>query len=268
MIKKINSLLKLDKPLVIFDLETTGLILTMDKIIEIAYIKIFPNGRVMKDDIFINPEMEISKESTEIHGITNDDVAQMPPFRGKAKELFDVFAGSYYGGFNVINFDLPMLKREFIRVGMDFEFTPNDIVDSKMIYHYMEPRTLSAAYKYYCGKEHVDAHSAIADVEVTAEILVNQLEKYQEAQDWEFLHRIHQTSDDRYVDNERKFYWRNGEAYFSFSKYKDTPLAEVAKTDIGFLQWIMTADFSDETKNIVEKALGGEFPKKIIKVDG
>lgn len=267
MNNRIIQLLKLDKPLVIFDLETTGLVMTMDKIIEVAYIKIFPNGRMMKDDMFLNPEMEISKEATEIHGITDEDVASMPTFRDKAKDLWEVFNGCYFGGFNVVNFDLPMLKREFIRVGMDFEYNTKDIVDSKMIFHYMEPRTLSAAYKYYCNKEHINAHSAIADVEATAEILVSQLEKYQEAQDWEFINKIHQSSDDRFVDNERKFYWRNGEAYFSFSKHKDTPLSEVAKTDPGFLQWIMTADFSDETKNIVRKALGGEFPKKIIKVD-
>jgi DNA polymerase III subunit epsilon len=149
---------------------------------------------------------------------------------------------------------------------MDFEYTSDVIIDSKVIFHYMEPRTLSAAYRYYCDKEHEAAHSAIGDVEVTAEILMKQLEKYQEASDMAFINRIHSSSDDRFVDNERKFYWRNGEAYFSFSKHKDAPLSEVVKTDPGFLQWVMGADFSDETKEIVKKALGGEFPKKKIKI--
>jgi DNA polymerase III subunit epsilon len=107
--------LKLSKPLVIFDLETTGLVLSMDKIIEVAYIKIMPNGRILKDNLFLNPEMEISKEASEVHGITDADVANMPTFRDKAKEMWDVFNDCYYGGFNVVNFDLPMLKREFIR---------------------------------------------------------------------------------------------------------------------------------------------------------
>lgn len=267
MFNKINKLIKLEKPLVVFDIESTGLILSVDKIVEIAYIKYLPNGRTIKDDIFLNPEMNISLESSAIHGITNEDVASMPTFRDKAKELWDVFQDSHYGGFNIIQFDLPMLKREFLRVGMNFEFKTDDIIDSKTIFHYMEPRTLSAAYRFYCNKEHDDAHSAIADVEVTTEILINQLEKYQEIHDWNFLNKIHHSSDDRFVDNDRKFYWRDSEAYFSFSKHKDTPLSEVAKIDPGFLQWIMTADFSDETKNIVQKALGGEFPKKIIKLE-
>lgn len=267
MFNKINSLLKLKKPLVVFDLETTGLILSIDKIIEIAYVKYMPNGRTIKDDIFLNPEMSISKESSEVHGITDDDVAGMPTFREKAKDLWDIFQNSYYGGFNVIGFDLPMLKREFLRVGMDFEYSNDDIIDSKTIFHQMEPRTLEAAYRYYCNKEHINAHSAIADVEASAEILIKQLEKYQEVRDWGFVNKIHSASSDRFVDNDRKFYWRDGEAYFSFSKHKDSPLSEVAMIDPGFLQWIMTADFSDETKNIVKKALGGEFPKKIVKLD-
>lgn len=267
MFNKINKFLKLDKPLVIFDLETTGLVLSMDKIIEIAYIKYLPNGRVIKDDIFLNPEMPISRESTEVHGITNDDVADKPTFKEKAQEFWDIFQNSYYGGFNIINFDLPMLKREFIRCGIDFDYTNKDIIDSKTIYHYMEPRTLSAALKYYCNKDHDNAHNALADVEATAEILACQMEKYNEIHDWDFVRKIHSTSDDRYVDNERKFYWRDGEAYFSFSKHKDTPLSEVAKTDPSFLQWIVSADFSEETKDIIKKALQGEFPKKIIKLN-
>ena len=155
-----------------------------------------------------------------------------------------------------------MLKREFIRVGRDFSYEREDIIDSKQIFHYMEPRTLSAAYKYYCQKEHVDAHNAMADVESATEILVKQLEKYKAIRDWNFIKEINQIKGERWVDNERKFYWRNGEAYFSFSKYKDVALTKVVEIDAGFLRWILSANFSDETKNIISEALNGKFPKK------
>ncbi len=260
--KKIVELIKLDKPLIIFDLETTGLALSMDKIIQMAYIKIMLNGRVVKGSIFLNPEIEVSEEATVIHGITNEQLNDQPTFKDKAQELWDLFNGCYYSGYNVIGFDLPMLKREFVRVGRDFSYSLDDIIDSKQIYHYMEPRTLSAAYKYYCRKEHVGAHDAMVDVEAAAEVLARQLEKYKEARDWDFIHNINKVDEERWVDNDRKFYWRNGEAYFAFSKHKDISLAKVAETDSGFLRWILSANFSDETKTIVEKALEGNFPQK------
>lgn len=262
MPNKIIEYLKLDKPLVVFDLETTGLAISIDRIIEIAYLKIMPNGVTFKGEMLLNPEMEIPSEATAIHGISNDDVKGKPTFKEKAQEVWEIFNDCAYGGFNVINFDLPMLRREFLRAGMDFDYAQAKIIDSKILYHYMEPRTLSAAYKYYCNKEHTNSHSAVSDVLVTSEILHQQLEKYQEARDWNFITKIHHADHDRYVDNERKFYWRNGEAYFAFSKYKDTPLAQVMKADPGFLEWILRADFSEDTKNIITKALNGEFPTK------
>jgi DNA polymerase-3 subunit epsilon len=261
-LEKIPKLLELKKPLIIFDLETTGLIMSTDRIIEIAYLKIFPDGRVIRDDLFLNPEMNITAEASAVHGLKNEDVAMMPKFKEKAAELWEVFRDCYYSGFNVVGFDLPLLKREFLRFGYDFVYVKKDIIDAKQIYHFMEPRTLSAAYKFYCGKEHIDAHSAIADVEVTAEILEKQLETYREVADWEFINKIHTANDDKYVDNERKFYWREGEAYFTFSKFRDQSLESVARTEPGFLNWILTADFSEEVKSIVRKAMLGEFPKK------
>ena len=262
MPEKINKILQLDKPLIIFDLETTGLSLSMDKIIEIAYVKIFPDGRMKEDDIFLNPEMKISDESVAVHGIRNEDLEGKKIFRDVAQELWDVFSDCYYGGYNIINFDLPILRREFLRVGYDFDYHNSRLLDSKLIYNYMEPRTLSAAYKYYCDKEHYDAHSALSDVKVTAEIFSRQLDKYEEIRDWEFLNKIHKSSNERFVDNDRKFYWRDGQAHFSFSKYRDMSLAKVAQIDPSFLRWISEADFSEETKNIVKKALAGIFPVK------
>jgi len=261
--KPIFDQLKLDKPIIIFDLETTGLIMTMDRIVELAYIKIFPNGKVVKEDIYLNPEMKISEESKAIHGITDEQVADKPTFKDKAQEFWDIFANCYYSGFNVISFDLPLLKREFVRVGMDFQYETDDIVDAKTIYHEMEKRTLSAAYRYYCKKEHNNAHNALADVDVTAEILVKQIEMYKDILDSEYIKKIHSNSNmDRFVDGDRKFYWRDGEAYFSFSKHKDIPLKKVVETDPGFLKWMLEADFSEGTKDIIKKALKGEFPEK------
>ncbi len=259
---KIPKLLKLDKPLVVFDVETTGLSLSVDRIIEIAYLKIFPDGRMLKDDIFLNPEIKISEEAVAVHGITDEQVAGEATFKDVARDLWGIFENSYYSGFNIIGFDLPILKREFLRAGMNFEYHSSDVVDSKVIYNYMEPRTLSAAYKNYCGKDHYDAHSALADVEATAEVLEAQLEKYEEIRDWDFIKKIHYARDERFVDNDRKFYWRNGEAHFSFSKYRDVSLAKVVRIDPGFLEWILNSDFSEETKNIVARALDGKFPEK------
>jgi DNA polymerase III subunit epsilon len=258
----ISQYLKLDRPLVIFDTETTGLIMSMDRIIELGYIKIDNDGRITKDDLYLNPEMAISEESMAVHGITDEQVKDKPTFRDKAKDLWEIFRDCYYGGFNVIDFDLPILKREFLRAGIDFTYTKDDIIDSKQIFHYMEPRTLSAAYKFYCGKEHTDAHNALADVEASAEVLVKQLEKYKEARDLNFLRDLNKVDSSKWVDNDRKFYWRSGQAYFAFSKHKDEPLSKVAEFDRDFLKWILSADFSEETKLIIEQALDGKFPEK------
>lgn len=262
MPNKIPELIKLEKPLVIFDLETTGLSVNLDRIVEIAYLKIWPDGKVLKNDLLLNPEMKIPAEASAIHGIFDEKVEGQPTFKEKAGEFWEIFKDCSYSGFNVMTFDLPMLKREFLRAGKDFDYSSAKIIDAKVIYHIMEPRNLAAAYKFYCQKELLDAHNALADVEATAKILAKQLEKYGETRDWDFIYKIHHASDDRFVDNDRKFYWRSGEAYFAFSKNKDRSLAEVAAEDPGFLKWILGADFSEETKEIVRKALDGEMPKK------
>jgi len=258
----IGKYLKLDKPLIFFDIETTGLILSMDRIIELAYIKIMANNLIAKGDSCFNPEIEISEESVAIHGITNERVKNEPAFKTKAKELWELFNNCYYGGFNVIEFDLPILKREFLRVGIDFSYSKDDIIDSKQIYHYMEPRTLSAAYRFYCNKELKGAHSAAVDVEAAANVLAKQLKKYKEARDLNFLRCINSVDNTKWVDNDRKFYWRSGQAHFAFSKYRDAPLSKVLEIDRPFLEWILTAEFSEETKLIIRKALEGELPKK------
>jgi len=262
MNNKIFSYLKITKPIIIFDLETTGLAINSDRILELAYIKMWPDGQMVKDDLLINPQVSIPKESSDVHGIKEEDVASAPTFQDLATDLFKVFDNCVYSGFNVVRFDLPMLKREFLRHGVSFDFSNDQIIDASVIFSNKEPRTLSAAYKFYCNKEHADAHRALADVEVTLEVLAGQLSKYDDMQDWEAVKKIHTKSDSRFVDSDRRFYWRNGEAYFAFSKHKDQSLAHITKFEPGFLSWILNADFSDETKSIIRKAQNGEFPKK------
>ena len=254
-LKKIFKLLKLDKPLVIFDTETTGIAISTDKIVELAYVKIWNNGRIKKSNMIINPEIKITPEASSIHSIRDSDVKDKPKFRDVSQELWEVFYDCYYGGFNIMDFDLPILRREFIRVGMDFDYNFNQIIDSKQIYDYMFPRNLSSAYEYYCKKEFKHYHTALLDAEVAAEILAKQLEKYKVARKWEFINNIHQIDEDNSHDGTRKFYWLNGEAYFAFSKHKDKSLVSVVKEDPKFLEWILTAEFSKETKNIIRLAL-------------
>lgn len=257
--KKIAKNIELDKPLIIFDIEATGLSLSADKIITLAYIKIWKNGRVKKDEIFFNPDIKITPEATAVHGIRDEDTKDAPMFKEKAQELWDLFSKSYYAGYNVMEFDLPMLRREFIRVGMDFEYRDEDIIDSKVIYRYLSPRTLSSAYRHYCGKELKPINRAIFDTETAAEILLKQLERYNEVKNWDFIRRIHKpkiNNDEEEIS--RKFYWVGGETYLAFSKYKDRKLADIVKTDPEFLNWILEADFSEDTKNIVRNALKKE----------
>ena len=253
--KKLTKFLKLDKPLVIFDIETTGLNISSDKIVEIAYIKIWENGRTKKDDMLFNPEIKISLEAVAVHGIRNRDVKDKLKFRDKAQELWEVFNDSYYSGFNIINFDLPILRREFIRCGMDFEYSTKQIIDTREIFLKMVPRTLTTTYEYYCHKQFKEWHTALNDTDAATEILVKQLEKYKEIQDWEFINKIHKSEQDENIDGTRKFYWLRGEAYFAFSKYRDHRLKDVAREDPKFIEWMLSADFNKEVKNIAKKAL-------------
>jgi DNA polymerase III subunit epsilon len=246
--------------LVIFEIKTTGIAVSSDKIFEIAYLKIFPNGRFKKDSFYLNPEIELSDISSVIHNIKNEDLLKEATFRKRSRELWDIFYDCFYCGFSIVDFDLLILRREFIRLGLDFDYSFNDIIDLKFIFNYMEPRTLSAAYKHFCKKEHISVHHALKDVEVAAEIFEAQIDKYEEIRSINFINEIHNPNNERSMEHESKFYWRQGEAYFNFSKYKDSPLSEVAIYDSEFLEWILKADFSVQVKNIVRKALRGLPP--------
>jgi len=260
--QKLIRLLNLDKPLVIFDMETTGKGISVDKIIKIAYIKIYADSKIKKDVFFLDPEVKINPEAIAVHGIRNREVIGRPTFKERSQEIWETFYGCYYGGFNILNFDLPILRREFARIGMDFDYDPNQIIDSKELFHYMEPRTISMAYSYYCGKERKEARDVAAQVEISADILLKQMEKYAVARNADFLQRVHQLKNDNDNDSSSKFYWVNGEPYFAFSKYINRPVSEIVKKDPPFLNWIIEADFGEDTKNIIKQALVEEKKKK------
>lgn len=193
----IAEYLPLERPLIIFDLETTGLAVGEDKIIEIAYEKILPSGEVIAYCQRINPGKSIPEVATSINGISDKDVADAPSFATLCYDLWNTFEGADVGGFNITGFDLPFLRGEFASVGKTFDFASKKILDAKILYHKMSardmvaPRNLSAAYKFYCGKEHTTAHTGAGDVRATIEILEQQLERHPEFRSWEYIAELH-----------------------------------------------------------------------------
>ena len=243
--------LKLQNPLIFFDLETTGVNASKDRIVEISYIKLMPNGTEVEKTLRINPEMHIPEEATAVHGITDADVADKPRFKDIAKELARVFEGCDIAGFNSNRFDVPLLAEEFLRADVDVDFSRRRFVDVQTIFHKMEQRTLSAAYKFYCGKDLDDAHSANADTRATYEVLKAQLDKYPSLQnDIDFLSKF--STHNRNVDLAgRIVYNDNNVEVFNFGKYKGIPVEEVLKTDSGYFGWILNGDFPQNTKKVL-----------------
>ena len=243
--------LKLQNPLIFFDLETTGVNASKDRIVEISYIKLMPNGTEVEKTLRINPEMHIPEEATSVHGITDADVADKPRFKDIAKELARVFEGCDIAGFNSNRFDVPLLAEEFLRADVDVDFSRRRFVDVQTIFHKMEQRTLSAAYKFYCGKDLDDAHSANADTRATYEVLKAQLDKYPSLQnDIDFLSKF--STHNRNVDLAgRIVYNDNNVEVFNFGKYKGIPVEEVLKTDSGYFGWILNGDFPQNTKKVL-----------------
>lgn len=193
----ISQLLPLDRPLVVFDLETTGLATGEDRIIELAYEKILPSGEIIANVHRINPGRPIPEEATMVNGIRDEDVAHAPSFAKLSYDFWTMFDGADVAGFNIVGFDLPMLKAEFARVGKNFDLTARKILDAKVLYHskvardMFAPRNLTAAYKFYCDKDHIDAHTGAADVRATVEVLEEQLKRYPELRDWRVIADLH-----------------------------------------------------------------------------
>ncbi len=245
--------LNLKNPLVFFDLETTGTDIVHDRIVEISYLKVFPNGNETMRTLRINPEMHIPEASTAVHGITDDDVSNCPTFKESAKEIARDFEGSDIAGFNSNRFDVPLLAEEFLRAGVDIDLNRHRFIDVQVIFHKMEQRTLTAAYKLYCGKDLTDAHSADGDTRATYEVLQAQLDRYPELQnDMEWLSQF--SSFTRNVDFAGRIVRNDkGQEVFNFGKYKDMPVTEVFRRDPGYYSWILQGDFALNTKQVLTR---------------
>ena len=240
--------LKLERPIVFFDLETTGTNITRDRIVELSYIKVYPDGREEEKSRRLNPEMHIPEESTAIHHITDADVAGEPTFRQIASSLAQQLSNCDIAGFNSNRFDVPLLDQEFERVGIDFDISRARMIDVQTIYHKKEPRTLVAAYKYYCGKDLEAAHSALADTRATMEVLLAQLERYDDVPT-EVGALAEYASANRNVDiMGRMIYDDKGREVINFGKYKGRLAEDVLRSDNGYYSWIMGGDFPRNTK--------------------
>lgn len=241
----------MQNPLIFFDLETTGLNVSKDRIIEMSYIKVMPNGVEESKTILINPEMHIPEESTAIHGIKDEDVKDAPRFKEVAKELARVFQGCDIAGFNSNRFDIPMLMEEFLRANVEIDLGKHRFVDVQTIFHKMEQRNLVAAYRFYCGKELENAHSASADTLATYEVLKAQLDRYPNLENnIAFLSNF--SSQNRNVDLAGRIVYNDQNVeVFNFGKYKGVPVAEVLQKDSGYFGWLMNGDFPQNTKNVL-----------------
>ena len=243
--------LKLKNPLIFFDLETTGIDISKDRIVELSYLKIDINGNEKSKTMRINPEMPIPPESTAIHGITDDDVKDAPTFNSIAKNLAKEIEGCDLAGYNSNRFDIPLIAEEFLRSGVDIDMKRKKLIDVQVIFHKMEQRTLSAAYKFYCDKDLTNAHSAEADTRATYEILKSQLDRYAELQnDMGSLAEF--SSHTRNVDFAGRIVLdEKDREVFNFGKYKGQTVDDVLKKDPAYYSWIQNSDFPLYTKKVL-----------------
>lgn len=243
--------LNLTKPICFFDLETTGINVSKDRIVEIAILKVYPSGEKESRTWLVNPEIPIPPETTAIHGITDEDVEDKPTFKELAPQVVQMIEGSDVAGFNSNRFDIPLLAEELLRVGQDLDLKKCRPIDVQVIFHKMEPRNLSAAYKFYCDKDLINAHSAEADTLATYEILKAQIAKYEELENSiDFLSEYSQHFENAdfagFIG-----YDDDGHEIFKFGKYKGKKVEDVLEKDKGYFGWLQNADFPLYTKKVL-----------------
>lgn len=255
--------LNLTKPICFFDLETTGVNISKDRIVEISILKVYPDGKEEGRTWLVNPEMIIPKEVIAIHGITNEKVANEPTFKALAKEINTMIKGCDLGGFNSNRFDIPLLAEEMLRAEMDFDMKNRVSVDVQTIFHKLEQRTLVAAYKFYCDKDLEDAHSAEADTNATFEVLKAQIEKYSELKnDTNFLADF--SSRKKFADFAGFIvYNKADEECFSFGKHKNKRVVDVLESEPGYFGWLLNADFPLYTKKVLTAIKLRSFNNKL-----
>ena len=254
-------MLELSRPLVVFDIESTGTNPQRDRIVELAVIKIFPDGQMQNTVRRLYPEMPIPPAATEIHHITDEDVKDCPPFSCIADKLFNYLEDCDLAGYNIQGFDIPLLENEFKRVGLDLNTASRRVIDADTLFCKLYPRTLTAAYKFFCGKDLEGAHGAAADTAATWEVLLGQLEKHPELpREIAELAQYSNNSDPDAIDRNRRFKFNGDEAVVNFGKYSGRTLRDIAENEPGFLRWIIKSDFPDDVKNIAQNALMGKFP--------
>lgn len=246
--------LNLKRPIIFFDLETTGLDIAKDRIVELCYIRVEPNGNEEARSMRINPEMHIPEVASSVHGITDDDVKDCPTFADVAPQLAATFEGCDLAGFNSNWFDLPLLAEEFMKAGVNIDLSHVQAIDVQNIYHKLEKRTLAAAYKFYCGRDLENAHSALADTQATYEVLQAQLDHYPNdlQNDVDFLAEFSRMN--RNIDFAGRFvYDESGKELINFGKYKGKAIKDVLSRDPGYYSWIMQGDFTLNTKQVLTK---------------
>lgn len=253
--------LKLARPLVVLDLETTGTWVEKDRIVEIALLRCLPGGGAELFASRVNPGIPIPPRVSLITGITDDDVKEAPPFKTIAPQVVEFIGESDLGGFNVERFDLIILERELYEAGFKFDWHPRAIFDAQKVYHLNERRDLKAAYRFYCDKDLQNSHTAQGDVEATVEILAAQVAKYAKPEEGlEGLKDFEYQRMDDFFDRQKKFRWWNGELYPVFGKYgKRKSLREIAKTERSYLEWLLEQDFPKETKTMLRGVLEGKL---------
>ncbi len=246
--------LTLKRPIIFFDLETTGTDPAKDRIVELAFVKMMPDGKRDKLTKRINPGIPIPPEVTLIHGISDEDVKDCPTFKQVAHALYDWMRGCDLGGYNSSKFDLPLLAEELLRAGVNVDFTERNMIDVQQIFFKMEARTLSAAYHFYCNKALENAHSAEADINATIEVLEAQLERYTDiGSDVPALHQF--THADEYVDYARRIVMKDGHPVFNFGKHKGRKVEDIFNAEPQYYDWMMQADFALHTKQKISEIL-------------